>query len=57
MTDEQSALWEIITYVVSAMLLFIIGFTWQRRQKKQKPMALMPQKNIDKKSKAEVDHE
>ena len=57
MSDEQATLWEIITYVVSGMLLFIVAFTWQRRQKKQKPMVLIPQKSVDKKSKAEVDHE
>jgi ABC-2 type transport system permease protein len=57
LTDDEATLWEIITYVVSAMLLFLIAFTWQRRQKKQKPMALIPPTRDGNQSEAEVDHE
>jgi ABC-2 type transport system permease protein len=57
MSNEQYTLWEIITYVVSAMLLFIVAFSWHRRQKNQKPMTLIAPKGAAVIKQAEADHE
>ncbi|MBI9051046.1 MAG: Gldg family protein [Anaerolineaceae bacterium] len=57
LADDQYTVWEIVAYVISVLLLMIVGVSWQRRQKKQQPLALIPLDKLAEINEAEVEHE